>query len=144
MVSVGTALVPVGSPMLLLRSKRKDMASTNSFVPGEASMNAASLGHAHCVPQVLFRSLFPCCTSAFCFPCLFFRGSPSVLQPLPEPSMLTVKTPDFKPHWLQELVKFRPSHLPNQLPRGFIFPCTPCVLVCLLPLSETMAPSSLH
>ena len=75
----------------------------------------------HCVSQALIRSLFLCCVSAGCLPCIFSKSSPSVLWALPEPNMLTLKTPGFKLHCLQELMKFRCSHFPSQLLWGFFF-----------------------
>lgn len=71
--------------------------------------------------QVLIRSLFPCCVSVGCFPCLFSKSSPNVLQALSQSSRLTFDTPEFKPYWLQELKKFSPFHFPSQLLWGFIF-----------------------
>ena len=54
------------------------------------------------------------------FVCLFPMSSPNVLWALPEPRTMTFQTLGLKPHWLQELMKFRPSHFPNQLLWGFV------------------------
>lgn len=94
-------------------------------------------------PQVLSGSLFPHTLWIVCLPSL--QELHSALWALTQPSPLILKTPGIKPQKFQEIMKFGPSHFSRQLLGGgggvFIFPCTPCVLVCLLPFSVTMAPS---
>ena len=75
-----------------------------------------------CVLQELFRLLFPHGMSVACLSCLLSKSSPNVCQALPEPSPLTFKNANFKPCWLQKLMKFSPFCFPVQLLWGFIFP----------------------
>lgn len=75
-------------------------------------------------------------------PCLFSKSMlPQCSLTFSEPSMLTFKTPSFKPHWLQELTKFGLSLFSSQLLWGFAFPRHSPVLVYLFPFC-VIAPSS--
>lgn len=63
----------------------------------------------HNVPQAFFRWLFPSCLPwVVCLPCL--QEQCSTLLALSQPCLQTFKIPGFKPHWLEELMKFSLSH----------------------------------
>ena len=97
------------------------MAPISSFVPREASLWMLPLRelskHSEfstpCVPQELFRLLFPGSLTRIVF-LLSLQEQQNALQALSQPSSLTFKILGVKPHWLQELTKFRSSHFLNQ------------------------------
>ena len=93
----------------------------------DVSVNAASQGH----PQRRANNLLTvcprdssdhCCHTVcpwiICLPSL--QEQHSVSWALSQPSLLTFKTLGFKPHWLQELIKFSLSHFLSQCLWGSI------------------------
>ena len=73
------------------------------------------------------------------------QEQPSALLGISQPSLLTFKTLGFKPHWLQELMKFNPSQFPRQwFWENVLFVHSPLCSSLSLAFSMTMAPSPLQ
>ena len=74
LVSVGTVLFSTGGPVLMLRGRGQKwclqlpLFSEESLCCLFATYSQMSKKPPHYMPQVLFRKLFPCCTSAGCLP----------------------------------------------------------------------------
>ena len=102
------------------------------------SMNTATLGYALRRANSLLTECSRCSSDHLfphCMPPRLSAFSPGrTLQNLFQPSLLTFKTLGFKPHWLQELTKFSPSHFPNQWLWRNIFCVFPCEFLSLSPL----------
>ena len=84
----------------------------------------------HCVPRVLFWSLFPGFMSLDCaLP--YLQKLPQCLWVFSEPSSLTLRTPVFKPQCLQAHMKYGHSCFLRQKLWGFVSRALPSVLVSL-------------
>lgn len=76
--------------------------------------------HLHCVPRCTSDWYFHAVCGLFSL--LSFQEQPQCLWALSDPSLLSFRTSNFKPHCFQELTKFVPSHFPSQLLWEIVFP----------------------
>lgn len=97
------------------------IALTSSFDPREVVLWSPPLSDtlpqewtvSPCVLQMFFLSVPPCHLSLGYLPA-FYAVIGMCLRTLSHPNMQTFKTPVFKPHWFQILMKTSPSYFPSQ------------------------------
>ena len=97
-----------------------DMVLASSFYSQENSLYECCLSGLHYKKRKnqCLSTLLPPTPTPGCLPAFFPREVQYPLGSI-QPSLLTFKTPVFKPCWLQELTKFSPSYFPSQQP-GFV------------------------